>query len=86
MPVTPSLSEAQPTLFADGFEEALLGIGIHFSKHVAIYSYSRCISILMDRDGMTEEEADEYMDFNVLGAYVGEYTPIFLMDGYYESN
>lgn len=84
MPDTHSLSEEQPTLFADGFEDALLGIGIHFSKHVAIYSYSKCVSILVNRDGMTEDEAHEYMDFNVLGAYVGEYTPIFLMDDVYE--
>ena len=26
------------------------------------------------------EEAQEYMDFNVLGAYVGEETPIFIGD------
>jgi hypothetical protein len=29
---------------------------------------------------MSHDEAQEYMDFNVLGAYVGEETPIFLGD------
>jgi hypothetical protein len=32
----------------------------------------------MERDGMDVMEAVEYMDFNVLGAYAGEKTPIFV--------
>jgi hypothetical protein len=28
--------------------------------------------------GMTEEEAQEYFDYNIIGAYVGERTPCFL--------
>jgi hypothetical protein len=32
----------------------------------------------MDRDGMTEEEAFEYLEFNTLGAWVGEETPMFV--------
>ena len=34
----------------------------------------------MTRDGMTEEEAQEYFDFNVEGAYMGEKTPIWVDD------
>jgi hypothetical protein len=29
---------------------------------------------------MTVEEAKEYYEFNILGGYLGTYTPIFLMD------
>jgi hypothetical protein len=32
----------------------------------------------MKRDGMTEEEALEYFHFNVVGAYVGKFTPVFI--------
>ena len=31
----------------------------------------------MERDGMSDEEAVEYFEFNVTGAWVGENTPIF---------
>jgi len=31
----------------------------------------------MDRDGMSEEDAVEFMDFNVLQAWIGPYTPAF---------
>jgi uncharacterized protein YjlB len=65
---------------ADGFEEALIGFGTRFNTPVTIYNLSKCIDILVERDGMSHDEAQEYMDFNVLGAYVGEETPIFLGD------
>jgi hypothetical protein len=29
---------------------------------------------------MTDQEAHEYMEFNVVGAYVGEHTPVFLKE------
>jgi len=67
-------------LMADGFEEALIGFGTRFNTPVTIYNLSKCIDILVERDGMSHDEAQEYMDFNVLGAYVGEETPIFLGD------
>jgi hypothetical protein len=67
-------------LLADGFEEALIGYGTRFSYGVAVYSTSKCLDILMKRDGMTHEEAMEFFTFNVTGAYVGENTPVFLED------
>ena len=64
-------------LFADGFEDALIGVGRQFNHDVAIYDYNHCIAILM-RDAMDIEEAIEYLEFNVLGAWVGPNTPVFL--------
>ena len=72
--------EADGALLADGFEEALLGFGYQFNYPVAVYSRGRCMDILVKRDDMSYEEATEYFDFNVAGAYVGESTPIFLDD------
>jgi len=34
--------------------------------------------VLVARDGMSMEEAEEYFEYNVQGAYVGEDTPIFM--------
>lgn len=66
------------TLFADGFEDAFIGLGQQFNKLIAVYDRNKCIEILLRRDGMTLEEAEEFFDFNVTGAYVGEHTPIFV--------
>ena len=69
-------------LLADGFEDAFIGISRTFNTHTALYDYDKCVDILMKRDKMEWEEAEEYMDYNVLGAYAGENTPTFLMHPY----
>ena len=66
-------------LKADGFDDAIMGVCRICAKHDRlVYDYDDCVKILMDRDGMTWEEAVEYLEFNVLGAYVGEQTPAFI--------
>jgi len=66
-------------LLADGFSRAFIGIGHRAgSNDIAVYDYDRCAKVLMRRDGMTEEEAYEFLDFNVVGSYVGDLTPIFV--------
>lgn len=64
-------------IYADGFATALIGIGQQFNKVLAVYDLDECIAILVD-GGMSYEEACEYMDFNVLGAWVGDHTPVFV--------
>jgi hypothetical protein len=71
-------------LLADGFEEAFMGVVESFGNEPkACYNYDACIDILMQdmAEGdspPTYDEAVEYMDFNVTGAYVGEHTPAFI--------
>lgn len=67
-------------LKADGFDEAV--IGVDDKSRRLVYSIKKCIEILNSRDGMTNEEAVEYFDYNVSGAYVGEKTPIWCQDDF----
>jgi hypothetical protein len=69
-------------LSADGFEDAIIGVAQikQTSESVLVYSRTLCIDILMQRDKMSYEEAVEYFDFNVEGAYMGEKTPIWVDD------
>ena len=62
------------------FDNAIIGIS-EDSEHV-IYSYEKMIECLKDDEGMTDEEAIEWIDYNTLRAlpYVGQYRPIVLMD------
>ena len=64
-------------LLADGFEDALIGYVEVFNKTVALYDRDKCLDILMKRDGMSYSDAMEFFEFNVTGAYVGDYTPAF---------
>ena len=46
--------------------------------NVLVYDAEKMRSILMKRDGMTSEEAREYIEYNVEGAYVGDETPVYV--------
>ena len=68
-------------LKADGFDEAIIGLcRIAGKEDVIAYDYWKCLDILINRDGMTPDDAVEFMEFNVIGAYVGEYTPAFIYE------
>lgn len=64
-------------LFADGFDAALIGAVTVGGNTLALYDREKCIQVLVSRDGMTYEDAAEFFEFNVAGAYVGEKTPAF---------
>jgi hypothetical protein len=64
---------------ADGFENAFVGSSISaFNREqVAIYDYEECIAVLIQQD-MSEEDAVEHFQYNVIGSWVGEDTPVFI--------
>ena len=66
-------------LLADGLEEAFIGV-VHrfgFSEPVAAYDREKCIEILM-RDGGNRQEAEDHFEYNIIGAWVGDQTPVFI--------
>ena len=66
-------------LTAHGFDYALIGVCERAGQPtIAVYDTDKCINLLRERDGMTEEEAEEYFYYNVVGSYSGEYTPGFI--------
>ena len=65
-------------LTADGLDFALVGVADVHDGRVAIYDTDKVIELLMTRDGMDHDEAVEFFDFNIAGAYVGPGTPIFM--------
>ena len=76
------ITEAYPEiefLQADGFDDAIIGTTDSNYDFKLIYSRKKCIEILMSQD-MSEEEANEYFDFNVAGSFMGEQTPIWVDD------
>jgi hypothetical protein len=65
-------------LTADGFDEAIIGVAERCGQPwLVVYDAEACIAILIAR-GMEAEEAAEFFQFNTLGAWVGEQTPLFL--------
>jgi hypothetical protein len=70
------IEEYPDLLKLDGFDEAIVGVVERIGLQAICYDTYKVISILM-RD-MSEDEAWEYYSYNMLGAYVGESTPVFL--------
>jgi hypothetical protein len=73
------LGEINPEmLLADGFEDALIGYVERFGQlPLALYDREKCIEVLMKRDGMNHQDAEEFFEYNVIGAWLGDNTPAF---------
>lgn len=66
---------------AAGLDDAIVGVGVRCGRPpLVVYNVERVIDILMGRDGMTYQDAVEYFEYNVEGAWVGETTPIWLYE------
>jgi len=70
-------------LIADGYDDAVIGYCSMTCR--LIYSYSKCIEIDLTSFNYEGEPACyfdviENLEYNVLGSYVGDKTPIFCMD------
>ena len=66
-------------LIADGLDHAFVGLMMRFNvlEPIACYDYDRVIQGYIE-EGMTEEEAIEFFEFNVIGAYAGPRTPCYV--------
>jgi hypothetical protein len=67
-------------LFLDGHDEAIIGVrvGAHDNPVVA-YSVEKILENLISQ-GMDVHEAREFYEFNIDGAFVGNYTPLLVDD------
>ena len=71
-----NIAEYNPeALLADGHDHAIMG---YSTDGRVIYSINMVIEGLIEDSEMTYEDAIEFFNFNIAGAYVGEYTPIFM--------
>jgi len=79
------LERNENAMLADGFEDAIIGMAHVWRPDppgqkramVVVYDADKCIDILMERDGMTEDGAIEYFDFNVIGGYSSANQPVY---------
>jgi hypothetical protein len=63
----------------DGYDDCIIGIVEQYGRSPIIcYDKSKVIQKLMDDGIESEEEAQEFWEFNQVGAWVGEYTPCFV--------
>jgi len=80
-PIREELSEQYPDLLVmdpEYLDAAIIGVATRIGLEAVCYDLNKVICLLVDHDGMTEDDAMEYIDCNMRGAWVGEHTPVFL--------
>ena len=65
-------------VMVDGYDDCIINIVEGFGIGcVFLYDTNKILKKLMKEDGMNQEEAYEYFEYNILGAYISEYNPLF---------
>jgi len=64
-------------LFADGFDEAIIGITLGTLNRVVYDAHMMATKLVVDHK-MDYPEAWEYLEFNTFCAYVGDQTPVYV--------
>ena len=92
------IAEINPdALLCDGFDEAIIGMAERINlEPIVAYSTEKIIEILMRDMEVNEEDLEEgesvenlkyqmayeYFEYNIKGAWMGEFTPIFITNEY----
>ena len=63
--------------FADGLDEAIIGFEPNLWR--VVYSRNRCIEIIA-AEGMSTEDALDYLEYNTFNTYMGDNTPLWVED------
>lgn len=73
------MSAEPPTLLImDGYDDCIIGICTRFGQEpIVAYDHAKVIAKLM-AEGLTEEDAEEWFQFNQIGGWHGEQTPCFI--------
>jgi hypothetical protein len=70
---------AEGAILLTDLEDCIIGVVEEFGNGRRIlYDRMKIIQKLQERDSMTEQEAEEFYDYNILGLYAGEQNPVFL--------
>jgi hypothetical protein len=81
MSIRQAIAEDYPDLMVldpEYFDEAIIGLVQRIGLDVICYDKDKVIELLCVKEGMTYEDAIEHFEFNIIGSWVGETTPVFL--------
>jgi len=68
----------EPLIFIDGHDDAIVGVAQRDGEAFVVYDQSKVIQLLRLRDGMDEEGAIEFFEFNIIGSCGGTNAPVFV--------
>jgi len=73
------MEELNPeALKIDGFDECIVGVVYTFHGAIFLYDSDKIVEQMISDDKIEGGEALEYFEYNILGAYMGLYTPVYM--------
>ena len=60
----------------DQLDKCIIGVTYYGDK--VIYDVNLVLKSLMEDQGMTDEEALDWFEYNMVGSYMGDGTPVFM--------
>jgi len=73
------IAERNPeAILIDGLDKAIIGMARRVGMEVVAYDYDKCVEVLMEREDWDREDAIDWMEYNVVGAFMGACTPVFV--------
>jgi hypothetical protein len=71
-------ASGEEALGADGYDDCVIGLAYQHTRPLIVYSKKKVIERLME--DMSRDDAEEFFQFNIGGAYLGAGTPLFMED------
>jgi hypothetical protein len=67
-------------LFADGLDDAVVGLtrDIKSGEYRVVYDINRVLNLLQNDQGMSYDDAVEHLEHNIVGAHLGDLTPVWM--------
>lgn len=62
----------------DYFDSAIIGLAQRIGMDVVCYDKEKVLELLCVKEEMTYEDAVEHFEYNIIGSWVGDTTPVFL--------
>ena len=81
MSIRETIAEDYPDLLVlepNYFDKAIIGMVQRIGLDAICYDRDKVIEILMEEEGMSFDDAIEHFEYNIIGSWVGDSTPLFL--------
>mgnify|MGYP003327860834 FL=1 len=81
MSIRETIAEDYPDLLVlepNYFDKAIIGMVQRIGLDAICYDRDKVLEILMEEEGMSFEDAVEHFEYNIIGSWVGDSTPLFL--------
>jgi len=65
-------------LIMDGYDDCIVGVVERFGQNPIVCYDREKVICRLELDGMDRDEAEEFFQFNQIGAWMGDSTPCFL--------